>query len=74
MSDDPIIEANTNTSSAKAQLKKSKIHITIKMSLEEFEAFDNHAKKTGGPLARGFAEQVRPAFDKIKKAMEVLDG
>lgn len=42
------------------------------MTFEEFEGFEQHAIKTGGTLARKIVDQVKPGFDKIKNAMELL--
>lgn len=66
------IDLELRTSIPSDQLKKMKVQCSFNMSYEQFLSLEEHAKKTGGKMVVSIANTLRPQFEKIKQALEIL--
>jgi hypothetical protein len=55
-------------------LEQLKVKVMFGMSYSQFLAFEEHAKKAGGAFVRSLVEEMRPQFEAVKRAVDILNG
>lgn len=53
-------------------LRRMKITVAMSLSVEEWDAFMVHARKSGGTLVMKIANVVEPVLDRVKKATDSI--
>ena len=61
-----------NSSVPTDMLRKMKVRCGFSISYEQFLAFEDHAKKTGGKFVCQLVDALRPEFEKVKQALALL--